>query len=114
MSAVIAKKTKKPTPLSTRALAAFLTWKQFDLLLLLREEPTTVAILSDELEEIKQYDVKHGGAFYGGTSWQSVYSCLRTMEARGLINRWEGQNGIYEWAIAERGVKAISWLEVNA
>jgi hypothetical protein len=107
-------KTKRPTPLSTRALAAYLTWKQFDLLLLLREGPTTVAILSDELEEIKAYDVKHGGAFYGGTSWQSAYSCLRTMEGRGLVSRYVAQNGLYEWVIAERGIKAISWLEANA
>ena len=114
MTALASLKTKKPTPLSTRALAAFLTWKQFDLLLLLREEPTTVAILSDELEQIKAYDVKHGGAFYAGVEWQSVYSCLRTMEDRRLVNRHIGRNGLTQWSITDRGVKALDWLDANS
>jgi hypothetical protein len=39
MSALIELTTKAPTPVSTASLAAFLTWKQFDLLLLMPRSP---------------------------------------------------------------------------
>lgn len=105
-------KTKKATPLSTYALAAFLTWKQFDLLLLLRQEPaSTTAVLSSYLDEIYNYDQKHGGAFYGSTSWQSVYSAMRTLENRQLARRHTGKNGLMQWTISPRGDKALELLE---
>jgi hypothetical protein len=107
-------KTKKPTPLSTRALAAYLTWKQFDLLLLLNMDGTaTTSQLADDLEDIKAYDVRHGGAFYAGVGYSSVYSCLRTLEDRQLVSRHVERNGFISWSIRARGVKAIDWLEKN-
>ena len=107
-------RTKKPTPLSTHSLAAFMTWKQFDILLLLREEgSSTTTLLSDDLTEIKQYDVKHGGAFYAGVSYTSVYSSMRTLENRQLANRHIARNGLIEWTITSRGRKALDWLEHN-
>ena len=43
-------RTKRPTPLSTRSLAAFLTWKQFDLLLLLAQNsPQTTRAISEDM-----------------------------------------------------------------
>lgn len=105
-------RTKRPTPLSTYALAAFLTWKQFDLLLLARQEPaSTTAVLSSYLDEIWNYDEKHGGAFYGSTSWQSVYSAMRTLENRQLVRRHTGKNELIQWTLSPRGVKALELLE---
>lgn len=108
-------KTKKPTPLSTRSLAAFLTWKQFDLLLLLEQEsPETTGALSADLTKIQEYDIHHGGAFYTGISYTSVYSSLRTLSMRQLVNHIEvGQTGYVEWAITQRGRNALKWLEKN-
>ena len=107
-------RTKKPTPLSTHALAAFMTWKQFDLLLLLNQEgAATTRLLSDDLTEIHKYDIKHGGAFYSGVSSASVYSSLRTMERRQLVNRHLAKNGLTEWVITPRGRKALNWMERN-
>lgn len=106
-------RTKRPTPLSTHALAAFLTWKQFDLLLLLANEgPAVTSALSEDLEEIKQYDIRHGGAFYGGTGYSSAYSCLSTLVNRRLVDKWENdQTGYVEWGITDRGRKAVAGLE---
>lgn len=108
-------KTKKPTPLSTHSLAAYLTWKQFDILLLLGVEGIcTTTFLSDELTEIKGYDIKHGGAFYAGVDYKSTYSSLRTMANRQLVNHIAGDarnSGYVEWAITPRGRKALRWLE---
>ena len=104
-------KTKKPTPLSTHALAAFMTWKQFDLLLLLNQEGSvTTMLLSADLSEIKDYDILHGGAFYSGVSYTSVYSSMRTMERRQLVRRHTAKNGLIEWTITARGSKALDWL----
>ncbi len=104
--------TKKPTPLSTIALAAFLTWKQFDLLLLLEQGGSmTTAALSDDLQEIHKYDIKHGGAFYTGTSREATYASMRTLENRQLIARHISRStGLIEWTIKSRGSKALAWL----
>src|SRR3954453_18239297 len=81
-------KTKRPTPLSTRSLAAFMTWKQFDLLLLLSNEgSSTASSLSQDVSDIKDYDIHHGGAFYVGVNYSSIYSSLRTLEKRNLVQR---------------------------
>jgi DNA-binding MarR family transcriptional regulator len=89
-----------------------MTWKQFDILLLLRDNPgNTTALLSDDIEEIQRYDMGHGGAFYGGTSWSSVYSTLRTLERRRLVDRHIGRNGLNQWMITERGRSALEFLE---
>ena len=108
-------KTKKPTPLSTLSLAAYLTWKQFDLLLLLKTEGiSTTTFLSEELEEIKEYDITHGGAFYAGSDYKSTYSSLRTLANRQLVNHLEaGRNGLIQWSITQRGRNALKWLEKN-
>lgn len=112
MAATKTIKTKKPTPLSTHALAAFLTWKQFDLLLLLKTEGvSTTSALSEDLQEILKYDQKHGGAFYNSASWNSAYSCLRTLERRRLIDRFVAYGTAVEWAITDRGRKALEGLE---
>jgi DNA-binding MarR family transcriptional regulator len=106
-------KTKKPTPLSTRSLAAYLTWKQFDILLLLGVEGVcTTRYLSDQLTEIKAYDIKHGGAFYAGVDYGATHGSLRTMMNRRLIDRIEtSKTGYVEWSITPRGRKALRWLE---
>ena len=114
MATEILLRTKRPTPLSTISLAAFMTWKQFDLLLLLREEgAATTRFLSDDLTDIKDYDIRHGGAFYSGVSVESVYSSMRTLEARQLASRHVASNGLIEWAITERGYQALDWLDRN-
>jgi hypothetical protein len=105
-------RTKRPTPLSTHSLAAFMTWKQFDILLVLREEgAATTRFLSDDLSDIKDYDIRHGGAFYSGVAPESVYSSMRTLEARQLASRHIAQNGLIEWTITNRGRQALDWLE---
>jgi hypothetical protein len=106
-------KTKKPTPLSTHAMAAFLTWKQFDLLLLLAQEKIlTTRQISEDIDKIRGYDENHGGTFYTGSDWGSCYTSLRTLEQRDLVARnWKGSK-LY-WSIRPRALKLIEWLEVN-
>jgi DNA-binding MarR family transcriptional regulator len=112
MAPTTAVRTKRPTPLSTRALAAYMTWKQFDLLLLLSTEgASTTSVLSSDLEEIKDYDIGHGGAFYVGVSTESVYSALRTLERRGLVTRHIARNGLIEWTATNRAFKALDSLD---
>ena len=70
-------------------------------------------LLSDDLQEVKTYDTKHGGAFYAGVGYSSTYSALRTMENRQLVNRHIARNGLIQWTISDRGHKALDWLERN-
>lgn len=89
-----------------------MTWKQFDLLLLLKQEGAlTTSLLSTHLEEIFKYDQKHGGAFYVGTSHSATYASLRTLENRQLVVRNIAQNGLIEWTMTARANAALSWLE---
>jgi hypothetical protein len=106
-------RTKRPTPLSTHAMAAFLTWKQFDLLLLLAQEsPQTTRAISGYALQIQRYDESHGGIFYKGADWGSCYTSLRTLEQRNLVARnW--QNSQLYWSIKPRALKLLEWLEVN-
>lgn len=105
-------RTKKATPLSTHSLAAFLTWRQFDLLLLLETEgEATTQMLSDWIIEIHKYDMRHGGAFYGGVDYGAVYSGLRTMEGRQLVSRFVAHRGFVTWTITDRGVQALNSLK---
>jgi DNA-binding PadR family transcriptional regulator len=111
MNDTVALRTKKPTPLSTRALAAYMTWKQFDLLLLLSTEgASTASALSHDIADIKDYDQRHGGAFYTGVNYSSIYSSLRTLESRNLVQRHIARNGLIEWTATSRGVKALESL----
>jgi hypothetical protein len=103
-------RTKKPTPLSTLALAAYLTWKQHDVLCLLRDEsPMTTADVSEGLDDIKTFDMTHGGAFYQGTNYGSAYSCLTTLEKRQLVSR-HLHRGTLEWTTTKRARQALKGL----
>ena len=105
-------RTKRPTPLSTRALAAFMTWKQFDVLLILRQEGASSATaVSQDLEEIQKYDMRHGGAFYESTSYSAAYSCLSTLQKRRLVDKFFGDTGYIEWTLTDRGRQALEGLE---
>lgn len=102
--------TKQPTPLSTRALAAYLTWKQLDALTLLHEHGTlTTAELADMLEEIVAYDRKHGGAFYKGISTHATLASLRVLENRRLVARHDAQRPM-EWTTTARAEDVLDWL----
>jgi len=106
-------RAKKPTALSTTALAAFLTWKQFDLLLLLAqmETPTTRSV-ADSVSAIYRYDRGHGGVRYDHPNWSGVYSSLRTLERRDLVARaWEGSK--LHWSLRPRGRKLLELLEAT-
>jgi hypothetical protein len=105
--------TKRPTPLSTHSLAAFLTWKQFDVLLTLEVEGiATASMLAGWIDEIQQYDEHHGGAFYYGTNYSSLYSCLTTLLRRRLVERFDNtRTGYIEWGISERGKQALDGLK---
>lgn len=106
-------KTKRPTPLSTHAMAAFLTWKQFDLLLLLAQEsPLTTRAISGYMLQIRDYDEHHGGTFYKGGDWSSCYNSLRTLEQRNLVARNWQESQLF-WSIRPRALKLLEWLEVN-
>lgn len=105
-------RTKKATPLSTRALAAFLTWKQYDVLLLLQQEGVLPAwSLAEFMEEIREYDEHHGGQFYKGTKPAAIGSTLRTLEKRNLVRRTRHAHP--HWANTARGERAISFLEAS-
>jgi hypothetical protein len=102
--------TKKPTPLSTRSLAAFLTWKQYDVLLLLQQEGVLAAhMLADFMTDIREYDAKHGGQFYKSTTSSSVGSTLRSLERRNLVRQTRHTQP--QWTTTARGERAISFLE---
>lgn len=103
------KSTKRANPLTTALMAAFLTWKQFDILLLLanHDEPLETNNLMGDLQEIREYDEHHGGVFYGGTSHQGVYSSMRTLERRQLVHRHERKGKPLTWTITARGKKAL-------
>ena len=75
------------------------------------EPAATTALLAADLEDIQKYDKRHGGAFYASVTWESTYSCLRSLERRRLIDRFIANNGLYEWVITDRGAKAIEGLE---
>jgi DNA-binding HxlR family transcriptional regulator len=102
--------TKKATPLSTRALAAFMTWKQYDVLLLLQQEGALPAwSLAEFMEDIRQYDERHGGQFYKATKPHAITSTLRTLESRNLVKRT--RHAKPQWTITTRGESAINFLE---
>jgi DNA-binding HxlR family transcriptional regulator len=102
--------TKKATPLSTRSLAAFMTWKQYDVLLLLQQEGALPAwSLAAFMEEIREYDAGHGGQFYKGTKPSAIGSTLRTLEKRNLVRRTRHAHP--HWTITARGESAITFLE---
>jgi DNA-binding HxlR family transcriptional regulator len=102
--------TKKATPLSTRSLAAFMTWKQYDVLLLLQQEGALPAwSLAEFMEDIREYDAGHGGQFYKGTKPAAIGSTLRTLEKRNLVRRTRHAHP--HWTITTRGESAISFLE---
>lgn len=105
-------RTKQPTPLSTHALAAYMTWKQFDIIVLLRqEEVLTTGELAGLLEDIVKYDIKHGGAFYTGVSDSATYSSLRTLERRQLVYRSDAVGQLTQWSLTDRAVSAIDWFD---
>jgi DNA-binding HxlR family transcriptional regulator len=102
--------TKKATPLSTRSLAAFLTWKQYDILLLLQQEGALPAwSLAEFMEDIREFDAAHGGQFYKGTKTSAIGSSLRTLEKRNLVKRT--RHATLHWTITGRGESAITYLE---
>lgn len=105
---------KKATPLSTMSLAAFLTWKQYDILVVLEETPglsaSGVAIV---LAEVVKFDIKHGGAFYTGISSPTVHGSLRTLERRNLVRASRDDRGRYKWYTSARGKKALRSLEAR-
>jgi DNA-binding HxlR family transcriptional regulator len=103
---------KKPTPLSTTALAAFLTWKQYDVLLLLQQEGAlTASQLAEFMSDIRNFDNQHGGEFYKSSTPSSIGSTLRTLERRLLVRRTRHAHP--HWGITKRGEAAISFLESN-
>ena len=101
--------TKHANPLTTALMAAFLTWKQFDILLLLanHDSPMETSELAGLLLEIRDYDEHHGGVFYGGVYHQGVYSSMRTLERRTLVLRHERKGKPLTWTISARGKKAL-------
>ena len=104
--------TKKATPLSTRALAAFMTWKQFDVLLLLQQEGALPAwSLAEFMEDIREFDEQHGGQFYKGTKPSAIKGTLRTLEQRSLVKRT--RHATPHWTITTRGESAITFLDQN-
>jgi len=105
--------TKKATPLSTRALAAFLTWKQYDVLLLLQQEGALSAWqLAEFMEDIREFDEQRGGQFYKGTKPSAIKSTLRTLEMRRLVKRT--RHATPHWTVTGRGESAITYLETSA
>jgi DNA-binding MarR family transcriptional regulator len=103
---------KRPTALSTKALAAFLTWKQYDVLLLLQQEGALPAWqLASFMDDIREYDKGHGGEFYISSTPASVGSTLRSLERRLLVKRTRHTQP--HWTITPRGETAINFLADN-
>lgn len=106
---------KKSTPLSTMSLAAFLTWKQYDILVVLEEAPGLSATgVGMELDDIVKFDVKNGGAFYKGVSGAATRGALKTLQKR-LLVRSHAVNGAHDirWYVTNRGKKALRSLEAK-
>lgn len=107
---------KQPTSLSTPRLAAFLTWKQRDVLVILNEHPggQTARDIGVILVEIADYDERHGGAFYKGTTAHGAYGCLLGLEKRGYViyERFEDE-AVGRWMLTDAGRVAVAALELN-
>jgi hypothetical protein len=104
------RRTKAPTPLSTRALAAYLTWKQLDVLATLRQHGAlTPGELAEHLAAIVAYDERHGGTFYTSASVQATSASLRTLEQRGLVVRHDGWPA--QWTTSARAESALDALD---
>jgi hypothetical protein len=109
--------TKQATSVSTSALAAFLTWKQADLLLLMEAAqqdgvPLSCSGYTDYMIDIWDYDRSNGGAFYKKPHYSATHSTLRTLERRRLCERQLARNGLIVWSATKRGIKAIRALEL--
>lgn len=98
------------SPLSTLSYAAIITWKQVEILLFLLDmdetsaAPRTTREISDFLTEIRDERIAFNEhIYYCGTSYSSIYGCLKTLESRGLVQR---RNYDDRWWITEKGMRA--------
>lgn len=99
-----------PGPLSTLSYAAVITWKQIDILHWLLESdevtasPRTTKQVSWFLTELRDEAIACGDhIYYWGTSYSAVYGTLKTLEARGLVQRRYCDD---RWWITRKGMDA--------
>lgn len=96
---------RKTTPLTTAATAAHLTWKQHDVLILLNDGPMNPDELSAIMHEIRDDDLANNEPiFYIAVNATSIYSTLRSLDRRGLVERG-GDDG--QWQLTRDGKRAI-------
>jgi hypothetical protein len=110
--------TMRATPLSTPGLAAFLTWKQWDILLLLNGNPDGLSAtqMSRELVALASFERQmHVNPHYAGTSPTSVQSTLAGLHRRQLVEKvYETSKPWAErihWEISAQGRAAVNSLE---
>jgi len=86
--------------LATRGLAAHLSWKQAELLLILEDGSKSVREIGEVMRELYDRDVIRGRQpMYFGVDDQGVRSCAKGLERRGLVDEC---NGIWDLTPAGR------------
>lgn len=91
------------TVFATRGMAASLTFKQGEMLLMLTDAPKRTRELSDIAEHLLELDMAQGvRPLYYGVSDSAIYGTLTTLEQRRLVRRTPSD----EWALTENGKEA--------
>jgi DNA-binding MarR family transcriptional regulator len=104
---------KRPTtPLTTPGLAAHLTWKQFDIMLLLADGPLNADELSALLTEIREDDLAgNERIFYLGVHVTATRATLYRLEDRGLVARQNSEDR--EWKLTPAGRSVLIQYETR-
>lgn len=93
--------------MATRGLAAHLTWKQSEMLLILRDGPKPTSEVSDIATMLLQRDIAEGvRPMYYGTDDSSIYGTLGTLERRQLVSRDERGR----WRLTHTGRETVGML----
>lgn len=93
------------SPLSTLALAAYLTFKQVDLMIFLVDGPQSVAYVSEGLTAVLAEDLMDGHTpRYWGTSKEAIRASFAPLERRGLVRKL--QDG--RFTLTAQGQSAIN------
>ena len=92
--------------LATRGLAAHLSWKQAELLLILEDGPKTVHEIGEVMRELYDRDMIRGRTpMYWGVDDQAARACAKGLERRGLV---EECNGV--WSLTPAGREAAGMV----
>jgi hypothetical protein len=92
------------TVLATPGMAAYLTWKQAEMLVILDEQPMSTRDISDLARALRDRDMADGlRPPYWGVDDSSINGCLQTLVRRGLVVRRHSDD---LWCLTYKGREA--------